>query len=315
MTLAWIQRGIVVTLLLLGAALGVWLTNRYGINRWWAIPIALAANPIGHALLLALDFCVAEASDKKTIERSGIAAVLRAYGLEIIDSLRVFAWLQPFFVHKPMPSAAPSTQTSTPLPVLFLHGYFCNRAMWLPLAKHLTQHPTSGNRLLDAISMEPAFGSIDKYTDQIHAAVMKLHRLSNQPVVLIGHSMGGLAARAYLRKFGRLNTAGVITLGTPHQGTFLAEFGHGTNTKQMRQGNEWLAQLSADESRNGLPPFEVILSLHDNIVSPRPEQTIPQANTQMVEGLGHINLAMRRDIWRLIDKQLSQWDSQHRADA
>ncbi len=36
-------------------------------------------------------------------------------------------------------------------------------------------------------------------------------------VVLVGHSMGGLVARAYLRRYGGAKVRRLITIGTPHQ--------------------------------------------------------------------------------------------------
>ena len=70
--------------------------------------------------------------------------------------------------------------------------------------------------------------------------------------MIVAHSMGGLVARAYLRRHGGAQVARVITLGTPHHGTALANLAPGSNARQMSrpggQPNAWLAQLAASET-------------------------------------------------------------------
>ena len=53
-------------------------------------------------------------------------------------------------------------------------------------------------------------------------------------MVLIGHSMGGLVARACMRRYGAKGVAKLIALGSPHHGTRLARFGPGRNAQLLR---------------------------------------------------------------------------------
>ena len=68
-------------------------------------------------------------------------------------------------------------------------------------------------------------------------------------VVLVGHSMGGLAARAYLARRGAARVARLITIASPHHGTALAVMGLGANARQMRRGSEFLATLERQRGR------------------------------------------------------------------
>lgn len=45
---------------------------------------------------------------------------------------------------------------------------------------------------------------------------------SNQEIVIVAHSMGGLVSRLYLNKFKPQRKIKLITLGTPHQGSLVA---------------------------------------------------------------------------------------------
>jgi pimeloyl-ACP methyl ester carboxylesterase len=51
-----------------------------------------------------------------------------------------------------------------------------------------------------------------------------LDYLGNRELVIVAHSMGGLVARSYMAEYGGVNrTLGLITLGTPHRGSVLAD--------------------------------------------------------------------------------------------
>ena len=78
-------------------------------------------------------------------------------------------------------------------------------------------------------------------------------------LVVVGHSMGGLVARAYLRTHGVAKVIRLITLGTPHSGSELAKYGIGENACQMWPGSMWLATLASEEPR--VDTLNIYLSL------------------------------------------------------
>lgn len=79
-------------------------------------------------------------------------------------------------------------------------------------------------------------------------------------LLLVGHSMGGLVARAYLRRYGELRVARLITLGTPHRGSLLAHLGIGRNARQMEPGSVWLRELAKPRCRFPALPFTVAMT-------------------------------------------------------
>ncbi|MEA2163380.1 MAG: hypothetical protein QOK37_1507 [Thermoanaerobaculia bacterium] len=60
--------------------------------------------------------------------------------------------------------------------------------------------------------------SITDLADDLKIAIDDAVAMGGEPVDLIGHSHGGLVARAYLEKFGPANVAKLIALGVPHTG-------------------------------------------------------------------------------------------------
>jgi triacylglycerol esterase/lipase EstA (alpha/beta hydrolase family) len=112
--------------------------------------------------------------------------------------------------------------------------------------------------------------------------------------------MGGLAARAWLGSSAsaRSRVARVITIGTPHAGTWLARFSHGHNGRQMRQRSEWLNTLGGRETAGGNAPFTCWYSNCDNIVFPASTATLPGADNRFVPGVAHVALAFHPTVMR-----------------
>lgn len=203
---------------------------------------------------------------------------------------------------------------SVDLPVLLIHGYACNSGYWKKMSDVLARECINHH----AIDLEPVFGGIDDFVPLVERAIEALClETASEKVIVLAHSMGGLVARAYLRKHGGARIAKVITLGTPHNGTGLAQSGPGVNSMQMRwtgsakdgQSSAWLQQLAASETPATRALFASIYSHHDNIVSPQASSELAGATNIAFHGIGHVELALHPLILR------SAVDEIHRASA
>jgi len=180
-------------------------------------------------------------------------------------------------------------------PVLLIHGYACNSGYWLPMSKLLKQARISHY----GVDLEPPGAPIDDYVPQVQAAVARLRReTGSAQVIVVAHSMGGLVARAYLRRHPDARVARVITLGTPHHGTALAHLGPGSNAAQMRRDSAWLAALAASEANMQRTPISSIYSVHDNIIAPQDSSVLPGARNLVFGAIGHVALGRHPDIMR-----------------
>ena len=115
--------------------------------------------------------------------------------------------------------------------------------------------------------------------------------------------MGGLVARAWLRSDPR-NTARihhVITIGSPHHGTWLGRWNatYATpNALQMAQNSPWLLALEADEikhqhsSGTSYRNFTCFYSHCDNVVFPLETATLAGADNRHVPGVAHVAMAV-----------------------
>ncbi len=177
-------------------------------------------------------------------------------------------------------------------PVLMVHGYGANGGFWVHLAAQLEARGYSHA----TVDLEPIFGDIEDFAVQLeHAVQALLAATRSDKVIIVAHSMGGLVARAWMRRYGTAHVARVITLGTPHYGTDLAHMGPGHNARQMRRNGEWLAQLDA-EDRAQRRLITSIYSWHDNIIAPQDSCHLPGARNIALPGVGHVAMGRHPDI-------------------
>jgi triacylglycerol esterase/lipase EstA (alpha/beta hydrolase family) len=184
--------------------------------------------------------------------------------------------------------------------VVFIHGFVCNRGFWNPW---LVRMRTLGHPFV-AVNLEPVFGSIDAYVPIIEDAVDRVTRATGLAPVLVCHSMGGLVARAWLRATSAHERVHhVITIGSPHHGTWLGRFSLLENGRQMRLGGSWVRGLEqgSDPVRNAL--FTCWYSSCDNVVFPASTATLPGADNRLVRGVAHVELGFHP---RVMDESLAK---------
>ena len=236
--------------------------------------------------------------------RIGLWDTVRLFISEFSASMISSSWTMPF---RGFSTRVPDQPQG--LPVLLVHGYGCNSGYWHSMSKALSR----AHVVHHAINMEPVVGSIDDYASQIHEAVDALSReTGQQQLVIVAHSMGGLATRAYLRDYGSAHVAKVITLGTPHHGTALAHFGVGINTQQMRWtateeeglASDWLRQLANEEDAQVYSLFVSIYSHHDNIISPQTSSHLDGAKNIDFHAIGHVALGMHPVIQGAVIREI-----------
>ena len=277
------QRALVLFLLLAVAVWLVWQWPQAPARALWGVLLL----PVIYLLVMGTGF-VAMHSVNRTdaAPRATLRQVLAAWWAEVWVSLAVFGWRQPFR-HQSRPDWLPGTPTGQ-RGVVLIHGFMCNRGLWLPWFAGLRAR---GHAHV-AVSLEPVMGSIDRYTDTIEDAVQRVTAATGMAPVLLCHSMGGLAARAWLRAHqADARVHRVLTLGTPHGGTWLGQFSHAVNGRQMRLAGDWVTALQREEPARRAALFTCWYSNCDNIVFPASTAALPGADNRFVPGLAHVQMA------------------------
>jgi triacylglycerol lipase len=288
------------------------LAVRFGqVPSWLALTFGFGVVLLIRALINANNFRIARqfSSPIPLPYQLSLTQAIKLFLTEFTASMISTSWAMPFKIF-----ATRVAQEPAGLPVLLIHGYGCNSGYWNSLSRRLTQE----NITHHAVDLEPVLGSIDGFVPIIHRAIEGLLKTSGQDqIVIVAHSMGGLVARAYLRDYGMARIAKVITLGTPHHGTVIANFGRGLNSRQMERSPDlagtpsaWLSALEQAENPAARSLFVSIYTLHDNIVFPQTTAHLPGARNIELYGIGHVALASTLSVQQSILQEIAQASAQ-----
>jgi triacylglycerol esterase/lipase EstA (alpha/beta hydrolase family) len=292
--LAQLLRRTLYAQLVLGAVLA------YGLHATGAL-----STQGGVVLTILLPFAVLAVADLFTTSVSRGPEPWGAWLKSLVGEYR--AGLVIFILRQPWvgtPAAVlPATGAGTRIPVVLVHGYLSNQRIW----DDVTPQLRAQGHAVYAVNLEPLFCSIDQYAEIVEAAVQTLLKHSGQSqVALVGHSMGGLAIRAWLRAYGSSCAARVVTLGTPHVGTQVPQPLASTNGDQMEWGSRWLADLASAETAGTHALFDIALSPQDNIVYPQRAQVLPTVTPTVFEGIGHLQMCLDAAVIAWLKARLAE---------
>ncbi len=216
---------------------------------------------------------------------------------EWLAFLALFVVIQPFPRWWMAPDRVGEGGAARP-PVLLVHGFCCNHASWWWFAGRLRRQGLT----VVTVDLEPPFAGMDELAAAIERRLDEIAAQSHDKVVMIGHSMGGLVARAFLRRYGTSRVARLITIGTPHHGTETARLGRGSNSREMEPGSPWLCQLA----RDGLPDIPVvsIWSPTDNFILPQDSSRLAGAREIVLPGLTHLTMVFSGRMLRTVLQEL-----------
>jgi pimeloyl-ACP methyl ester carboxylesterase len=147
-------------------------------------------------------------------------------------------WLQR---HRPLPIDMDCEVRGTP--IVMVHGYFHNRSGFFVMRRALRR---VGFAHLYDLNLSAIRRDVASMADRLAERVDEvLAATGADRVHLIGHSLGGIVARYYVQLLGgadRVDT--VVTLGTPHRGTYAAYAFPSRVAGQLRPGSRLLRRLN-----------------------------------------------------------------------
>lgn len=142
-----------------------------------------------------------------------------------------------------------------------------------PLVVTLT--PNNGRVALDALGEQAGA--------QISRAIPAGERFS-----LVGFSMGGLVARAYLRQLADpARVSAFVSIASPHRGTWTAWCMDNPGVRDMRPGSAFLERIDADVARYSHTRWITIRTPLDLMILPSTSSGLPWAENHVVPVLAH----------------------------
>lgn len=211
--------------------------------------------------------------------RSRLRALPLVVATETVATLRCAAWPAALLHHLP-PRPPPRDDRR---PVVLVHGFLGHPAMFRPLIRKMYE---AGLGRIHTVRYPSTRSPLDEIARRIHHVVEPL--AADGPVDLVGHSLGAVASRAYVKAFGgSAHVRRFVSLGGPHAGTALFGLTPGVLWDALNPEGPWVQRLS----RGPEPVHTVVVrSRYDHHVVPPVRASLPGVHEVILSGQGHNGL-------------------------
>ena len=173
--------------------------------------------------------------------------------------------------------------------ILLIHGYLHNDSAWRWFRKKLQNGGAGPVNTVCYPSLKKGIPECSFYLKEKIEEIRK--HTGREPLVLIGHSEGGLVALEYaLMHAPKDQKTFVITLGTPLQGLNPFKGGIGPAPKQMMRGSSFLKSLKERLEEAHHLEILAIGSGADLIINPPSAAFLPDLPTATNIGLANLGL-------------------------
>lgn len=188
--------------------------------------------------------------------------------------------------------AVPPAEAAAPLPVVLVHGFNGAPAGFITMAARLRERKHTV-----VIAKLPGNDNV------VNAKVIRdiVAARGWRKVAIVGHSMGGLSGRQYIRFDGGRKTSTVyVSLGTPQKGLPIACLAEIDNGGQMCPGSAFLTKLNAGDETPGTTRWTSVFSTTDGLVPTSASRLADGACDVRVTGPNHSQLLTDPAVFRIV---------------
>lgn len=199
---------------------------------------------------------------------------------------------------------------TTDMPVILVHGYIMNRSAFLVMSQALAaagfRHVRAFNYPQFTLGLPEIARLLGKEVDRVLAAT------GASRCMIIGHSLGGMIARYYIQMIGgedKVDT--LVTLGTPHNGTYTAHLGIGPAAAQMTYRSpivERLEQAARPSSVRYICYYSDLDVFVVPAVSAKLSVSALQAVNIRIHDIGHLSMLLSGEVIQSVVDHLSHPD-------
>ncbi|MFQ5432058.1 MAG: esterase/lipase family protein [Nitrospinota bacterium] len=165
--------------------------------------------------------------------------------------------------------------------VVLIHGYISTTSHWLFQMWRLKR---AGYEDVARFGYNPFTGSLNEWSRSL--TNMLKERFPSHPVILAGHSFGGLIAIRVVSMMPEGSVEKVVTMGSPIEGTLMADFAVTPAARNLRRGTAMIEEIGR---KTASLKTELICcwSRWDNIIVPQESAAPEGSNRVEIEGIGH----------------------------
>lgn len=214
------------------------------------------------------------------MQRHRLSMVAKVAATESVATVRSALWPLAHLHRLPQPPRGPKP------PVVLVHGYLGHPAMWRPLIRRLY---LDGWGAVHTVR----YASTRRRMPEIVRAIAEVVDPLGDGVQLIGHSLGAVASRAFLKTGGGAGrVARFVSLGGPHAGTAMYRLAPRNLWEILDPDGPWVRRL--DEGDEPVPTV-VIRARYDHQVLPPVRASLRGVREVVLEGYGHNGLLWARE--------------------
>ena len=195
-----------------------------------------------------------------------------------------------------------------PGPVLLIHGIDDTEALFQRIRPCIER----SGRVVQCLNLSPNNGAaaLDVLARQVDRFVQTTFG-DREPIDVVAFSMGGLVARYYVQRLGGIaRTKRLITISSPHKGTFTAYLRGNEGARQMRPGSAFLRDLNGDARVLQGIEFTSIWTPFDLMIVPAYSSVLPIGRAIRVSVIAHPLMVGSRRVLKLV---LDQLNAEHEA--
>lgn len=186
--------------------------------------------------------------------------------------------------------------------VVLVHGIFESGSNFRMMRKRLQKQ--GFDCLIPQLKPSDGRGGLENLAAGLREDIDR-HFGPNEPISIVGFSMGGIVSRHYLQKLGGASRCrGLITVSSPHQGTHAAWLYPSAGAAQMRPGSTFLADLAANDSRLGAMPVASYRTPMDLVILPASNSIWERAENLEFPVLLHPLMLNDRQVLDDIERRL-----------
>jgi triacylglycerol esterase/lipase EstA (alpha/beta hydrolase family) len=193
-------------------------------------------------------------------------------------------------------------------PIIFVHGLGGHPGNFFPMRKFLSLH---GRKRTYALALDPAAdmsANAERFARFVDEVIRANDLPSGAQVDCVAHSMGGLVVRLAIDGDTSARIATLVTLGSPHQGTYAARYGASRNVVDLRPDSAVMRRLAAQLPWPGPPSHPRLVALwsaSDVLLLPAEAACTEGAETIEMIGFTHYSYLLHPRGWTQVLSALS----------
>ncbi|MBE9095844.1 triacylglycerol lipase [Tychonema sp. LEGE 07203] len=189
-------------------------------------------------------------------------------------------------------------------PVLLVHGMRDTKLIFSTMSARLTEL----GWCVHSLNLTPSDGSLglELLAQQVAGYVCATFA-PEQPIDIVGFSMGGIVSRYYIQRLGGINRVQrFIAISSPHNGTWAAYTNGGKGCVQMRPGSAFLKDLNRDAALLEKLNFTSIWTDWDFVILPAASSQMSAAKEVKLSVFTHAMMVRHSSSLKSVAEALSE---------